>query len=56
MVMLFGAFGGRTRKSGKGEEIVDPYYGGEEGFTVAYGQCVKFGKVFLERLEGGELS
>jgi low molecular weight phosphotyrosine protein phosphatase len=56
-VMLFGEFGGKGRKGGrKGEEIVDPYYGGEEGFTVAYGQCVRFGKVFLERLERGELS
>lgn len=60
-VMLFGEFGGRRRKavgkrSERGEEIDDPYYGGDEGFKVAYTQCEKFGRCFLERLEGGELS
>ena len=60
-VMLFGEFGGRRRKavgkrSERGEEIDDPYYGGDEGFRVAYAQCEKFGKCFLERLERGELS
>ncbi|KAF1936870.1 phosphotyrosine protein phosphatases I [Clathrospora elynae] len=58
-VMLFGEFGGRRRKgNGKelGEEVEDPYYGGDGGFTVAYEQSVTFGKVFLERLERGELS
>ncbi|KAF2846532.1 low molecular weight phosphotyrosine protein phosphatase-like protein [Plenodomus tracheiphilus IPT5] len=54
-VMLFGEFGGKARK-GRGEEVQDPYYGGEDGFRVAYDQSVKFGKVFLERLERGELS
>lgn len=54
-VMLFGEFGGKSRK-GTGEEIQDPYYGGEDGFRVAYEQSVKFGKAFLERLEKGELS
>jgi low molecular weight phosphotyrosine protein phosphatase len=58
-VMLFGQFGGEMRKGrrgDRGEEIVDPYYGGDEGFRAAYEQCVKFGKVFLERLEAGQLS
>ncbi|KAH6870510.1 low molecular weight phosphotyrosine protein phosphatase [Alternaria rosae] len=58
-VMLFGEFGGKMRKGKRGErgeEIDDPYYGGDEGFRVAYEQCVKFGKEFLERLERGELS
>ncbi|CAI9626847.1 hypothetical protein AG0111_0g8224 [Alternaria gaisen] len=58
-VMLFGEFGGKMRKGRrgeKGEEIVDPYYGGDDGFKAAYEQCMKFGKVFLERLEKGELS
>jgi low molecular weight phosphotyrosine protein phosphatase len=58
-VMLFGDFGGRRRKGmgdGKGEEVQDPYYGGDEGFEVAYEQAVRFGKVFLEKLEAGELS
>ncbi|PSN71976.1 low molecular weight phosphotyrosine protein phosphatase-like protein [Corynespora cassiicola Philippines] len=55
-VFLFGDFGGKKRRSGKGEEIQDPYYGGTEGFTIAYEQAVKFSKAFLEQLEAGELS
>ena len=55
-VMLFGEFGGEMRKGGRGEEVQDPYYGGNDGFTAAYEQAVKFSKVFLERLEKGELS
>ncbi|KAI9813250.1 MAG: hypothetical protein M1827_004192 [Pycnora praestabilis] len=53
-VMLFGDFGGR-----KGEEVVDPYYGGGEGFEVAFEQMVRFSKGFLgkvlgQRREGSE--
>lgn len=55
-VMLFGEFGGKTRRGGRGEEVEDPYYGGEDGFTIAYEQSVKFSKAFLEKLEKGELS
>ncbi|OAL45702.1 low molecular weight phosphotyrosine protein phosphatase-like protein [Pyrenochaeta sp. DS3sAY3a] len=55
-VMLFGEFGGTTRRGGRGEEIDDPYYGGNNGFTVAYEQSVKFAKAFLEQLEAGQLS
>lgn len=55
-VMLFGDFGGKKRRSGRGEEVQDPYYGGDEGFVVAHEQCVKFSKAFLEVLEKGELS
>jgi low molecular weight phosphotyrosine protein phosphatase len=54
-VMLFGEFGGRKRRGGRAEEIKDPYYGGDDGFETAYKQSVKFSKVFLERLEKGEL-
>jgi low molecular weight phosphotyrosine protein phosphatase len=46
-VMLFGDFGGK-----KGEEIDDPYYGGDNGFDIAYEQCVRFSKGFLKHLEG----
>ncbi|KAF2007636.1 phosphotyrosine protein phosphatases I [Amniculicola lignicola CBS 123094] len=53
-VMLFGEFG-RKRKSGKGEEVQDPYYGAKDGFEIAYEQSVRFGKRFLEALEKGEL-
>ena len=54
-VMLFGDFGGKSRK-GRGEEIQDPYYGADNGFNIAYEQSVRFSKAFLERLEAGELS
>ncbi|KAJ4332419.1 Low molecular weight phosphotyrosine protein phosphatase [Didymella glomerata] len=55
-VMLFGAFGGKTRRGGRGEEVQDPYYGADDGFETAYEQAVRFSTVFLERLEKGELS
>jgi low molecular weight phosphotyrosine protein phosphatase len=48
-VMLFGDFGGK-----KGEEIDDPYYGGDNGFDIAYEQCVRFSKGFLKHLEGNK--
>ena len=64
-VMLFGEFGGKRRMGGRrkaenggkgrGEEIVDPYYGGDEGFQMAYEQAVRFSKAFVEQLEAGEL-
>ncbi|KAL8801486.1 MAG: hypothetical protein Q9223_007011 [Gallowayella weberi] len=47
-VMLFGDFGGR-----QGEEVVDPYYGARDGFTIAYEQMTRFTKGFIEQvLEG----
>lgn len=52
-VMLFGEFGG---KGGRKEEVEDPYYGGDDGFDVAYEQAVRFSKAFLKKLEEGELS
>lgn len=58
-VMLYGEFGGKRRKyRGRelGEEIDDPYYGGDDGFKTAYEQAQRFGKAFLEKLEAGELS
>ncbi|KAF2704721.1 phosphotyrosine protein phosphatases I [Pleomassaria siparia CBS 279.74] len=54
-VMLFGEFGGKG-KSGKGEIVDDPYYGGREGFEAAYEQTMRFSKAFVEKLEKGELS
>lgn len=44
-VMLFGAFGGKEE-----EEVEDPYYGGEEGFEVAFGQMVRFSEGFLREV------
>ncbi|KAF2653583.1 low molecular weight phosphotyrosine protein phosphatase-like protein [Lophiostoma macrostomum CBS 122681] len=65
-VMLFGEFGGKRRMGGRrkaenggkgrGEEIVDPYYGGDEGFQTAYEQAVRFSQAFIGQLEAGELS
>ncbi|KAL8933890.1 MAG: hypothetical protein Q9216_006165 [Gyalolechia sp. 2 TL-2023] len=44
-VMLFGDFGGR-----KGEQVVDPYYGARDGFTIAYEQMTRFSKGFVEQV------
>lgn len=55
-VMLYGEFGGRKRRNGKGEVVVDPYYGEDDGFEVAYEQAVRFGEAFLEELRAGRLS
>jgi low molecular weight phosphotyrosine protein phosphatase len=44
-VALFGDFGGR-----KGEEVIDPYYGGDHGFATAYEQMVRFTNGFLKHL------
>lgn len=44
-VMLFGDFGGS-----KGEQVVDPYYGAHNGFTVAHEQMVRFSKGFISQI------
>ncbi|TKA74165.1 hypothetical protein B0A55_06581 [Friedmanniomyces simplex] len=46
-IRLYGEFGGKT----KDEEIGDPYYGGRDGFEVAYEQVTRFGKALLEHIE-----
>lgn len=46
-VMLFGDYGGC-----KGEEVIDPYYGADDGFTTAYNQMVRFTKGFLQQVLG----
>ncbi|KAF8852160.1 phosphotyrosine protein phosphatase [Acephala macrosclerotiorum] len=43
-VMLFGEFAGKKRA----EEVDDPYYGGRDGFEMAYEQIVRFSKNFLK--------
>ena len=43
-VMLFGDFGGK-----KGEQVIDPYYGARDGFSIAYEQMVRFSKGFIEQ-------
>ncbi|KAL0259633.1 Low molecular weight phosphotyrosine protein phosphatase [Diplodia seriata] len=45
-VMLFGDFGGR-----KGEVVDDPYYGGRNGFEIAYKQAMRFSEGLLKHLE-----
>lgn len=42
--MLFGEFAGKK----KVEEVDDPYYGGRDGFEVAYEQCARFSTNFLK--------
>ncbi|GAA5832844.1 hypothetical protein JCM3766R1_007065 [Sporobolomyces carnicolor] len=42
-VALFGSFD-------DGKDIVDPYYGGMEGFEKAYSQCVRYSEAFLKEL------
>ncbi|KAH7419955.1 phosphotyrosine protein phosphatase I superfamily [Cadophora sp. MPI-SDFR-AT-0126] len=42
-VMLFGEFAGKKRA----EEVDDPYYGARDGFEIAYEQCMRFSKNFL---------
>lgn len=49
-VGLFGDFG-RLDKKGRGEEVIDPYYGDDDGFDIAYEQMGRFTKGFLEHLE-----
>ncbi|KAI4091734.1 MAG: hypothetical protein L6R37_007677 [Teloschistes peruensis] len=47
-VMLFGDFGGS-----KGEQVVDPYYGARDGFTIAYEQMTRFSKGLTEQVLQG---
>ncbi|KAI4257182.1 MAG: hypothetical protein L6R42_005823 [Xanthoria sp. 1 TBL-2021] len=47
-VMMFGDFGGF-----KGEEVIDPYYGARDGFTIAYEQMTRFSKGFIEKVLQG---
>lgn len=49
-VMLFGEFSGAKGRSG--EEVEDPYYGGDGGFAKAFEQVSRFSKGFLEEVTG----
>jgi low molecular weight phosphotyrosine protein phosphatase len=44
-VMLFGAYGGKS----KPEEVVDPYYGADNGFDEVYEQVLRFSNNFLKK-------
>ena len=48
---MFGDFGNKDKK-GRGEEVIDPYYGADDGFEIAFEQMGRFTKGFLEHLEG----
>lgn len=53
-VRLFGDFnsdGTVNKQIGGGQEIEDPYYGGINGFEIAYEQASRFSKGFLAYLE-----
>ncbi|KAL8728896.1 MAG: hypothetical protein Q9181_005185 [Wetmoreana brouardii] len=47
-IMLFGDFGGV-----KGEQVVDPYYGARDGFTIAYTQMTRFSSGFIGQVLQG---
>ena len=55
-VSMFGAWDAECDPDGNDEydtdveEIEDPYYGGDEGFEVAYRQCVRFSKGWVKRV------
>jgi low molecular weight phosphotyrosine protein phosphatase len=46
-VQLYGVYGGKSKK----EEVGDPYYGGRDGFVIAYEQLARFGKGLLKHIE-----
>lgn len=45
-VGLYGSLAGY-----EGEEVGDPYYGGNKGFQKAFEQLTRFGKGLVERVE-----
>ncbi|KAL9114643.1 MAG: hypothetical protein Q9227_001321 [Pyrenula ochraceoflavens] len=47
-VEMFGKYGGRR----KDEQVIDPYYGEDDGFDQVYEQAVRFSQGFLQHLEG----
>ena len=56
-VRLFGEFGGKSRANGRrsgeelaGEEVVDPYYGADNGFEVVFEQVDRFSRAFLRMI------
>ena len=63
-VSLFGKFGGQVKSGGKtrsrkdrlergagdGEEVIDPYYGGDEAFEEVYEQSARFSKALITEI------
>lgn len=57
-ITLFGAFDPNQALASPGSRlrpgiIEDPYYGGRDGFEIAYDQCVRYARGFLDFLEAG---
>lgn len=48
-VRLFGDFGGRL-----GEEVIDPYYGADDGFEIAFEQMMRFSEGLIKYIADGE--
>lgn len=46
-IQLYGRYGGKSAD----EEVQDPYYGGPDGFTIAYEQLERFGQGLLKHIE-----
>ena len=50
-VGLFGQYGKNHETAPfDGEEVVDPYYGGDDGFETVFEQMQRFSKAFLEEV------
>jgi len=45
-VMMFGEFCGKK----KAEEVIDPYYGADNGFETVYEQVTRFSRNFLDQV------
>ncbi len=50
ILRLFGEFGGRSERAGSPEEVVDPYYGADDGFEVCFEQVSRFSRAFLREV------
>ena len=62
-VMLFGEWDPKVREGKRGggsgfhgEEVEDPYYGGNEGFEIAFDQCVRFSQGWIQEVLGYEVN
>ena len=51
-VTLFGDWDPIRKPNGRrrGEEVEDPYYGGDEGFETAFRQCVRFSQGWIREV------
>ena len=52
-VCLFGDI--EETSEDQGEELADPYYGGDDGFEEVFEQCVRFSRAWIQRLLGWEI-